>query len=142
MRTLHPICFIYLEKCFSIQIYLLILKNGAAGLKISAQRGLCAVFSELARKSQMPQLMKQDENGLSLIHHAAIHNRPQVQRFQFIWNMPYTTDHRYRGFSLYGIMKIQKLLVFLPITLKAEVIPKSLHLTSHKIIVRCYSQNH
>ena len=37
-----------------------------------------SIFAELSRKSQMSQLMKQDEAGLSLIHHAAMNNRPQV----------------------------------------------------------------
>ncbi|KAF6036409.1 ANKAR [Bugula neritina] len=53
-------------------------KNIPAGLKVAAQRGLVSIFSELSRKSQMSQLMKQDEYGLSLIHHAAMNNRPQI----------------------------------------------------------------
>ena len=63
-----------------------VLQNIPAGLKVAAQRGLVAVFSELSRKSQMSQLMKQDESGLSLIHHAAINNRPQasIEQFSFL----------------------------------------------------------
>lgn len=65
------------KKCFGYQRALK-LKNVPASLKVAAVRGLVAVFSALSRKSSMSQLMKQDELGMSLIHLAAVHNRPQV----------------------------------------------------------------
>ncbi|XP_005090203.1 ankyrin and armadillo repeat-containing protein [Aplysia californica] len=48
------------------------------GLKICAQRGMVAMFSALARKMTGSRISKQDENGLSFLHHAAINNRPQI----------------------------------------------------------------
>ncbi|XP_078582860.1 ankyrin and armadillo repeat-containing protein-like [Branchiostoma floridae x Branchiostoma japonicum] len=53
-------------------------KNLQYGLKASAQRGLVAIFQTLCRKCPATRLAKHDELGLSLLHHAAIHNRPQV----------------------------------------------------------------
>eukprot|EP00058_Branchiostoma_floridae_P008346 XP_002593834.1 hypothetical protein BRAFLDRAFT_75707 [Branchiostoma floridae] len=53
-------------------------KNLQYGLKASAQRGLVAIFQTLCRKCPATRLAKHDELGLSLLHHASIHNRPQV----------------------------------------------------------------
>ncbi|ELU04066.1 hypothetical protein CAPTEDRAFT_159631 [Capitella teleta] len=53
-------------------------KNLPNGLKAAAQRGLVSMFATLCRKCQASRLGKQDEMGLSLIHHAAIWNRPQI----------------------------------------------------------------
>lgn len=53
-------------------------QNHHAGLKQSAIRGLCSIFYTLARKSAPSQLGKQDEDGYSLAHYAALYNRPQI----------------------------------------------------------------
>ncbi|KAK3108352.1 hypothetical protein FSP39_006134 [Pinctada imbricata] len=49
--------------------------------KACAIRGLVIIFVQLCRKmlgQQLSRLSKQDEQGLSLLHHAAMNNRPQV----------------------------------------------------------------
>uniref|UniRef100_A0A2C9KYG2 Uncharacterized protein n=1 Tax=Biomphalaria glabrata TaxID=6526 RepID=A0A2C9KYG2_BIOGL len=48
------------------------------GLKICSQQGLLAMFSALTRKISGTKIGKQDEQGMSLIHYAAIYNRPQI----------------------------------------------------------------
>ncbi|XP_067649055.1 ankyrin and armadillo repeat-containing protein-like [Haliotis asinina] len=53
-------------------------KSPVSGLKAAAQRGLVAMFMTLCRKMPASRLGKQDEHGLSLLHHAAMNNRPQV----------------------------------------------------------------
>lgn len=53
-------------------------KTPAIGIKICAQRGLVAMFSALSRKISGSRIGKQDEQGLSLLHHAAIYNKPQI----------------------------------------------------------------
>ncbi|XP_033103193.1 ankyrin and armadillo repeat-containing protein-like isoform X2 [Anneissia japonica] len=53
-------------------------KNIQEGLKICAIRGLVAAFQTLARKVAASRLGKQDEFGLSLLHYAALNNRPQI----------------------------------------------------------------
>ena len=49
-----------------------------AGLKASAQRGIIGIFQYFLRKSQTNNLAKHDENGLGLMHYAAIHNKPLI----------------------------------------------------------------
>ncbi|CAD5114678.1 DgyrCDS3724 [Dimorphilus gyrociliatus] len=53
-------------------------KNQLLGLSAAARRGLVATFNTLARKCPPSRLGKQDDNGLSLLHHAAMNNRPHV----------------------------------------------------------------
>uniref|UniRef100_A0A2C9LDX1 Uncharacterized protein n=1 Tax=Biomphalaria glabrata TaxID=6526 RepID=A0A2C9LDX1_BIOGL len=53
-------------------------KTPMVGLKICAQQGLIAMFSALTRKISGTRIGKQDEQGMSLIHYAAIYNRPQI----------------------------------------------------------------
>lgn len=48
------------------------------GLSAAARRGLVGTFNTLARKCPPSRLGKQDDNGLSLLHHAAMNNRPHV----------------------------------------------------------------
>ncbi|PAA83871.1 hypothetical protein BOX15_Mlig007209g2, partial [Macrostomum lignano] len=50
------------------------------GMKLCAQRGLQSMFFSLYRKHKN-ELNKQDESGLSLIHHAAVHNKPHIVTF-------------------------------------------------------------
>ncbi|XP_070211365.1 ankyrin and armadillo repeat-containing protein-like isoform X4 [Littorina saxatilis] len=53
-------------------------KTPVNGLKMAAQRGLVAIFQGLCRRMPGSRLGKQDDQGLSLLHHAAMHNRPQI----------------------------------------------------------------
>ncbi|CAG5120159.1 unnamed protein product, partial [Candidula unifasciata] len=55
-------------------------KTPASGVKICAQRGMLSIFSFLTRKISGSKhgIGKEDEQGLSLLHHAAMHNRPQI----------------------------------------------------------------
>ncbi|GFO42024.1 ankyrin and armadillo repeat-containing protein-like, partial [Plakobranchus ocellatus] len=53
-------------------------KTPTIGIKVCAQRGLVAMFGALARKISGSRIGKQDEQGMSLLHHAAIYNRPQI----------------------------------------------------------------
>lgn len=53
------------------------LKQIPAGLQASAQRGLVSIFHTMTRRLP-PRLTTQDSSGLSLIHHAAMFNRPQI----------------------------------------------------------------
>lgn len=54
------------------------LKQIPAGLQASAQRGLVSIFHTMTRRLPPSRLTTQDSSGLSLIHHAAIFNRPQI----------------------------------------------------------------
>lgn len=53
-------------------------KNLPIGLRSAATRGLVAIFASLCRKSPSSRLGKHDELGMSLIHYAAMYNRPQI----------------------------------------------------------------
>lgn len=39
---------------------------------------MVSIFNVLARKVTGARIIKQDEQGLSLIHHAAMYNQPQI----------------------------------------------------------------
>lgn len=54
------------------------LKQIPAGLQASAQRGLVSIFHTMTRRLPPSRLTTQDSSGLSLIHHAAMFNRPQI----------------------------------------------------------------
>ncbi|KAL8620460.1 hypothetical protein ACOMHN_048393 [Nucella lapillus] len=62
-------------------------KSPANGLKAAAQRGLVAIFQALCRKMPGSRLGKQDDQGLSLLHHAAMHNHPQIIALLLIQSM-------------------------------------------------------
>ncbi|CAF0881764.1 unnamed protein product [Rotaria sordida] len=54
-------------------------KNPEHGLRVSAQRGLACIFQALARKTPISALSKPNlRDGLTLMHYAAIHNRPII----------------------------------------------------------------
>ncbi|CAF1473696.1 unnamed protein product [Rotaria sp. Silwood1] len=54
-------------------------KNPEHGLRVSAQRGLACIFQALARKTPISGLSKPNlRDGLTLMHYAAIHNRPII----------------------------------------------------------------
>lgn len=54
------------------------LKQIPAGLQASAQRDLLSIFHTMTRRLPPSRLTTQDSSGLSLIHHAAMFNRPQI----------------------------------------------------------------
>lgn len=54
------------------------LKQHFAGLQAASQRGMVGVIYSLARRLPASKLFMQDASGLSLIHYAAMYNRPQV----------------------------------------------------------------
>ena len=54
------------------------LKQHLAGLQAASQRGLVGILYSLARRLPASRLSIQDASGLSLIHYAAMYNRPQV----------------------------------------------------------------
>ena len=54
------------------------LKQVPAGLKASAQRGLIAVFHTICRRQTLTSLGSLDVQGMSLLHEAALMNRPQI----------------------------------------------------------------
>ncbi|BFY97941.1 hypothetical protein BsWGS_00981 [Bradybaena similaris] len=53
-------------------------KTPAVGIKVCTQRNCVGMMIALARKISGNKIYKQDEQGLSLLHHAAIHNRTHV----------------------------------------------------------------
>ncbi|XP_077978159.1 ankyrin and armadillo repeat-containing protein-like [Glandiceps talaboti] len=53
-------------------------KNIQVGLKSCAWRGLVSMLATLVRKTPGSRISKQDESGLSLMHHAAMQNRQQI----------------------------------------------------------------
>lgn len=59
-------------------------KTLQAGLRQAAIRGLVSVFQTLARKCPASRLGNQDEDGYSLVHYAALHNRPQILQLLMI----------------------------------------------------------
>ena len=54
------------------------LKQHFAGLQAACQRGMVGVAYSLARRLPASRLSMQDVSGLSLMHYAAMYNRPQV----------------------------------------------------------------
>ena len=54
------------------------IQNPQQGLKAASQRGLVGMFHTLCRKCPGSRLSKQDDVGLSLMHYAAMYNRPNV----------------------------------------------------------------
>ncbi|XP_070566344.1 ankyrin and armadillo repeat-containing protein-like isoform X3 [Ptychodera flava] len=53
-------------------------KNIQVGLKSCAHRGLVSMLATLVRKTPGSRISKQDDNGFSLMHHAALQNKPQI----------------------------------------------------------------
>ena len=54
------------------------LKQAPAGLKAAAQRGMVAVFNTLCRRQTLTTLGSFDQQGMSLLHDAAVMNRPLI----------------------------------------------------------------
>ncbi|XP_015214679.2 ankyrin and armadillo repeat-containing protein isoform X2 [Lepisosteus oculatus] len=53
-------------------------KSLPLGLKAAAERGLVAVFQTLCRRNPVSRLRFLDEQGYSLLHHAALHNQAPI----------------------------------------------------------------
>ncbi|KAL2081373.1 hypothetical protein ACEWY4_023226 [Coilia grayii] len=53
-------------------------KNVAFGLRAAAERGLSAVFQTLCRKNSPSHLGAIDDQGYTLLHHAAVHNQAHI----------------------------------------------------------------
>ncbi|KAL3832524.1 hypothetical protein ACJMK2_024159, partial [Sinanodonta woodiana] len=62
-------------------------RTPANALIPAAHRGLVAIFQTLCRKMQANRLGKQDEHGMSLLHYAAMNNRPQIITFLLMQSM-------------------------------------------------------
>ena len=54
------------------------LKQAPASLKAAAQRGMSAVFNTICRRQTLTTLGSLDQQGMSLLHDAAIVDRPQI----------------------------------------------------------------
>ena len=48
------------------------------GLRLAAQRGLVSVFLSLSHKCPSSRLAKHDDTGMTLMHHAAVHNQLHI----------------------------------------------------------------
>lgn len=57
------------------------------GLKATAQHGMVAIFQAQNRKMQGSRLGKQDDRGLSYIHHAAINNQSHIISLLLVLSM-------------------------------------------------------
>lgn len=78
------------------------LKQIPAGLQASSIRGLVAIFYTMCRKLPPSRLNTQDSNGLSLIHHAAMFNRPQVITMLVVMGFDVNV-RRYNNISSQGV---------------------------------------
>ncbi len=56
----------------------LLTQTVAFGLKAAAERGMCAAFHSLSRRNPTSHLHVLDEQGLSLLHHAAANNQSHI----------------------------------------------------------------
>ena len=78
------------------------LKQIPAGLQASAQRGLVSIFHTMTRRLPPSRLTTQDSSGLSLIHHAAIFNRPQIITMLVVMGFDVNV-RRYNNISSQGV---------------------------------------
>ena len=62
----------------NLLLHFLIPQNLQSGLKMSGVRGYVCMFKTLAHKCTAARLAKQDEEGYSLMHHAAMFNKPLI----------------------------------------------------------------
>ena len=53
-------------------------QNLPVGLTATADRGLVSIFLTLCRKCPPTRLNKSDEVGMTLMHHAALRNHPDI----------------------------------------------------------------
>lgn len=78
MRVLRCLLTRDVTSCSDVTRDLNMLQNLPHGLRMAAQRGLVAMFATLCRKCPTSRLGKHDENGMTLMHHAAVNNRPHI----------------------------------------------------------------
>lgn len=78
------------------------LKQIPAGLQASAQRGLVSIFHTMTRRLPPARLTTQDPSGLSLIHHAAMFNRPQIITILVVMGFDVNV-RRYNNISSQGV---------------------------------------
>lgn len=78
------------------------LKQVPAGLQQSAQRGLVSIFHTMTRRIPPARLTTQDPTGLSLIHHAAMFNRPQIITILVVMGFDVNV-RRYNNVSAKGV---------------------------------------
>ncbi|KAL9968183.1 hypothetical protein ACROYT_G026526 [Oculina patagonica] len=78
------------------------LKQIPAGLQASAQRGLVSIFHTMTRRLPPSRLTTQDSSGLSLIHHAAMFNRPQIITMLVVMGFDVNV-RRYNNISSQGV---------------------------------------
>lgn len=78
------------------------LKQIPAGLQASAVRGLVAIFHTMCRRLPPSRLTTQDSSGLSLIHHAAMFNRPQIITMLVVMGFDVNV-RRYNNISAQGV---------------------------------------
>lgn len=78
------------------------LKQIPAGLQASAQRGLVSIFHTMTRRVPPSRLTSQDSSGLSLIHHAAMFNRPQIITMLVVMGFDVNV-RRYNNISSQGV---------------------------------------
>ena len=78
------------------------LKQIPAGLQASAQRGLVSIFHTMTRRLPPSCLTSQDSSGLSLIHHAAMFNRPQIITMLVVMGFDVNV-RRYNNISSQGV---------------------------------------
>lgn len=78
------------------------LKQIPAGLQASAQRGLVSIFHTMTRRLPPSRLTTQDSSGLSLIHHAAMFNRPQIITMLVVMGFDVNV-RRYNNISAQGV---------------------------------------
>ena len=79
------------------------LKQIVAGLQATSQRGLVAAFYTLSRRMPPSRLGTQDASGLSLVHYAAMYNRPQIITMLVSMTATDINVHRYNNISSQGI---------------------------------------
>ena len=78
------------------------LKQIPAGLQASAHRGLVSIFHTITRRLPPSRLTTQDSSGLSLIHHAAMFNRPQIITMLVVMGFDVNV-RRYNNISSQGV---------------------------------------
>jgi len=78
------------------------LKQIPAGLQASAQSGLVLIFHTMTRRLLPSRLTTQDSSGLSLIHHAAMFNRPQIITMLVVMGFDLNV-RRYNNVSSQGV---------------------------------------
>ena len=83
------------------------LKQIHAGLQATSQQGLIAAFYTLSRRIPRSRLGSQDSSGMSLIHYAAMYNKPQIITMLVSMSATDINIRRYNNISAQGITPLQ-----------------------------------